>query len=213
MKFIFWTNIYDEGLRYLENNTSIQNLSKKHELYLMANGKKCVDMAKSLYQGEIIESINDKAVKGKLLFDVLKSRTDYDVLVRLDLDAVVIDSNKLINLIEPKIENQHAVVGHIKTFKGRKEWNKRFSGISYVRGPCNATSKSVIDQIEMDISFPNAGFDIPYAISFKKTGCKFVKCALYEDRESYKGILPVWHWHQKGDVKYQAFMKVINKHE
>ena len=211
MKLIFWTNIYDGGLGYLEHNTSLQNLSKTQEMYFMSNGNKCVEMATSLYNGDIIDCPNDKAVKGKVLFDVLKGRKDYDALVRVDLDAIVIQPDKLIDMIATNLSDNHAILGHVKKFRGRKPENKEFRGITYVRGPCNATSRSVIDQIDMDVSF-KAGFDIPYAISFHKTKCKMINCKLYEDNRNYKEVLPVWHWHHKGLAKYDMFKNISNRY-
>jgi len=211
MKFIFWTNIYDQGIGYMEANTSFQDLSKLHETYFMATGEKCIDVAKNLYNSKIIECDNDKAIKGKVLFDTLKSRNDYDVLIRLDLDAVVLDLEGLLKRIEDNIQD-HSVLGNVRRIKGKSPQKRKFRGLQYVRGPCTATTSSVIDKIDMDISM-KLGFDIPYATSFKKTGAKIISCNLYETKRSYRGNLPAWHWHKKGKHKVIALKKVIDLYE
>ena len=211
MKFIFWTNIYDQGIGYMEANTSFQDLSKLHETYLMATGEKCQEVAKSLYNGKIIECDNDKAVKGKVLFEALKARNDYDVLIRLDLDAVVIDLEGLLKRIETNIQD-HSVLGNVRKIKGKSPRKRQFKGLKYVRGPVTATTRSVIDKIDMDVSM-ELGFDIPYATSFKETGAKIISCNLYETRRDYKGNLPAWHWHKKGKHKRYALKKVIDIYE
>jgi len=209
MKFIFWTNVYDGALGFTENNTSLQDLSEQYEMYFMSSGEKSREVIEKLYNGHIIDCSNDTAIKGKILFDMLKNRQDYDVLVRIDMDAIVFNLNKLTDIIESNIVDKHAVLGNYKKFKTKKP--NQFSGVRYVRGACQAATRSVIDRIDMVID-KKAGFDIPYAMSFCKTNCEIIKCKLFELSNKYRGKYPVWHPKEKGEAKLNIFLKEISKY-
>jgi hypothetical protein len=213
MKLIFWTNIYDGGgIEYIEKNQSLIDLSQKHEIFGLANGKDCQKTMKSLYNKvNTIECINDRAVKGKAIFDHLKNRDDYDFLVRIDLDAIVFDLERLERIIEKNMVGKHAVMGNTKKFYGKRKGNKKYRGIRYVRGACNVASKSVVDAIEM-ITKENAGFDIPFAMSFKKTGCESISHKLFELNKKYTGKRSVWHPPAKGDEKLRYFLKGVERY-
>jgi hypothetical protein len=208
MKLIFWTNIYDGGgIEYIEKNQSLIDLSQKHEIFGMANGKKCQETMKHLYNRvTTIECINDRAAKGKAIFDHFKGRDDYDFLIRIDLDAIVFDLNRLETAIEKNMLGKHAVMGNTKTFYGRRKENKKYRGTKYVRGACNVASRSVVEAIEM-ITDENAGFDIPFAMSFKGTGCEVISNKLFELNKRYTGKRPVWHPPYKGTEKLRYFLK------
>ena len=211
MKFIFWTNSWDGGAEYLEKNTSLQDISQKHDFYFMNSGDKSEQIIKNLYNGKCINCENDKAIKGKVLFEELKD-VSYDVLIRIDLDAIIFDLDRLLLKIENSItEDKLCVLGNTKRFVGRKQGNKKYRGIEYVRGACNAASKNVIDKINM-ITEEKAGFDIPYAMSFHKMNCKLVSCKLFELNNKYTGKYPVWHPKGKGTAKLRAFLKEIEKY-
>ena len=211
MKFIFWTNSWDAGTEYLEKNISLQDISQKHDFYFMNSGAKSEEAIKKLYNGKCINCENDKAVKGDVLFKELAS-VSYDVLIRIDLDAIIFDLDGLLRKIEENTAGEgHFVLGNTKKFRGRRTTNKKYRGIKYVRGACNATSKSVIDKIDM-ITEENAGFDIPYAMSFHKTGCKLLSCKLFEINKKYTGKHPVWHPTGKGAEKFRIFSREIEKY-
>ena len=211
MKPIFWTNSWDAGTEYLELNKSLQDISNKYPFYFMNSGEKSEEVIKNMYNGICVNCENDKAVKGKVLFDSLKGKEDYDCLIRIDLDAIVFDLDKLLSKIETHIMSEHAVLGNTKTFNGRKATNRKYRGIKYVRGACNAASRSVIDKIDM-ITEENAGFDIPYAMSFHKTNCKLMSCNLFEINKKYTGKYPVWHPVYKGADKLRIFSREIQRY-
>jgi hypothetical protein len=126
--------------------------------------------------------------------------------VRIDLDAIIFDKNRLENMIKEHMICKHAVMGNVKKFKGRKPENKKYRGIKYVRGACNVMSKSVVDEIDMIVE-EKAGFDIPFAMSFKKTECEIISAKLFELNKAYTGKRPVWHPPAKGDEKLKYFLK------
>lgn len=215
MKIIFWTNTYDDGCNYISSNLSLQRISKCHDFYFMNSGTDSEYCVNKFYKGHIINCENDVSIKGKVLFDLLKLKSDYDILVRVDLDAIVFDLEKLKEIIRENLLGRHAVMGNVKKFRGMKrdkrkhQVSKPYRGIKYVRGGCHATSRSVIDSIDM-MDDKKIGFDIPYAVSFRETGCDVIPKPIFEINSKYSYHRPVWHPTGKGLDKLETYMKNMN---
>lgn len=183
MKLIFWTLVDDVLIDYFPLNKPLQDLSREYELYMMCSGDKSIQSAKQHYNINIIRTENDVRLKGKVLFDNLKKRSDYDVLVKIDLDAVILDLPKLVSEIETFV-NPMTIVGNQR---------RSASGRMYIRGGCNATHRTVIDRIEMEVPNAPTGFDNPFNIAVLKTGATQINHPLFEICDKPTGNSPVWH--------------------
>ncbi len=183
MRVIFWTLVDDVLSEYIELNKPLQDISKKYELYAMCSGEKSIDLIKKNYVANIIETVNDVRLKGKALFEVLKKRDDYDVLIKIDLDALVLDVNKLLLEIESHILPM-TIMGNLR---------RSFTGRMYIRGGCHAVHRTVIDKIQMKIPVEKTGFDNPYNIAVLETGACQIDHHLFEICDNPTGNFPVWH--------------------
>lgn len=183
MKLIFWTLVDDILADYLPLNKPLQDLSKKYELYMLCSGNKSIKLSKQYYKSNIIVTHNDVRFKGKKLFENLKTRSDYDVLVKIDLDAIILDLPKLISEIESNIKPMTIVGNQRESYTGRK----------YIRGGCNATHRTVIDKIVMEVPTQPTGFDNPFNMGVLRAGATQINHHLFEICDIPTGNFPVWH--------------------
>jgi len=180
-KPIFWSCCDPAVAKFIEANKSLQDISARYDFYFLCSGGS-INRVRELYRGHHISCINDFCVKGNTLFTLLKRRNNYDVVIRLDMDAIVFDVEDLINRAQRAAGEQLLV--------GNDSPDKRYA---YVRGGCNITSRSVIDKIGLLHSDNPSEFDPVYSASVEAAGGKLFSSPIFEESLAYSGELPVWH--------------------
>ena len=202
MKIIFWSFVDDVINKYVILNKSLQRLSKYYDFYALCSGKKSTGYINDLYNANIIESENNLCLKSKLLFDHLKN-INFDVLIKIDMDSVLMDEKFLIKNIKHNIIPM-SIMGNLRKSKTY--------GIIYVRGGCNATHSSVIKKIDMIVP-PNKKeyqiFDKYYSDACNNINTKYIDFPLFEISKSYSNKLPVWHPIKNGN-RLNLFKKALD---
>jgi len=182
MKFrpIFWTGAADCVADFFIHNRYLQNIANQHPLYILYSGER--DYLDQYYPNAICEPCENvwqaKAIK---LFNILKTRDDFDVLIRFCPDAMIKNVDKLFNSIENGMTDE-------KTVLGNKEQNL---GFTYLRGGCNATPKALVHK--MKFQSLEEGYDYWYSILLEEAGGVLKNWPLFEINNKYTGEFPVWH--------------------
>ena len=158
---------------------------------------KC-DYLNQYYPTAICESCeNVWQVKAIKVFDILKLRDDFDVLVRFCPDAVIKNVDNLLIRIENGLIDRKIALGNKNQYKG----------IEYLRGGCNATSKLLVHEIVFHSN--EKDYDIWYSKSLKQAGGILKNWPLFEINNGYTGKLPVWHpmQHKNIEIRFRIFKK------
>lgn len=188
---VFFTMADDCIAEYIEINKPLRDVSKKYRLVTVCSGTKAPDMMNRLYRTEILECDNSFPVKGDVLLKYLKKTSDYDCVIKIDLDALIFDIRGLLNLISANLKPMSLMGNRRK---------------HYIRGGCNALNADLtplMNSLSEHGSRPNK-FDDYYCAEVLRTGGKLQDRALFEMSKSYTRTLPVWHPHKRNKLKYIA---------
>jgi len=212
-RLIFWISVHSKIIKYFDANVCLHRLCDKFPVYLMCSGKvqgvPCNEYVASRCNAICMQSQNNMTLKGKLLFDELKSRNDYDAVVRTDLDALVIKPRLLVSMAKRFVVGKHVVMGNVIKVLANKKTKAR---TELLRGAGHITSKSVIDAIDMIVRNRVRGFDTPYFASVRRTGATIVRRNCFELGPRYSGKLPIWHPPKHKDPKkYRIFTKQVKR--
>jgi len=184
-RVVFWISADDIIEDYIVHNYALQDLSKKHEVYFVCSGniesKIC-----SLYNAKILNCDNNMSMKGKVLYKAIKEKENFDILIRVDADAIIMNVDWLIDLAYEHVYKRIAIVGNL----GIKEE----TGQTYIRGGCNATSKEVVKLVDIEVNLSDTGtFDAPFNNEIRKNKVNLVGKDLFEQNGAFNGNCPVWH--------------------
>lgn len=178
-KKLAWYTLLDEcNFDYLKLNKSIVDVDKNFPLYVVSSVVSEDEVRYFLPNAIVIEvSENNVLKKFNALLDVVEG-TEAEVLVKIDLDAIVFDLGKVAKMASSVQEGQHA--GNLRVVRG----------IEYVRGGCSACHLSALSgfRIEVDGAYP--GLDITLG---EQLDCERVDLPMFEISPVYTGKAPVWH--------------------
>lgn len=132
---------------------------------------------------KIVLAENNMSEKGKILFETIRGE-DYDVLIRVDTDAIIFDLEWLIELAKPAVGKKKIIGNTVRP----KTWNLD----RYVRGGCHIVSSQVIREIKMIRMKKQAGFDKPFNMSIKDIA-EIEHKKVFEQTRRYRRTAPVWH--------------------
>jgi hypothetical protein len=192
MRPVFWVSADAILKEFIVENVALQRIAERYPCYFMCSGEvEGADgpepMARFLsryYRARTITCPNHMSLKGKLLFDRLNAgEVAYDFLVRLDLDAIVFDVDRLLETARKHVLGKHAIMGNHFTWFAE----------SWVRGACNVTSRSVIEALDFAVSDNPTSFDLLYTEAVIQAGATIIPVDCFELEESYTGACPVWH--------------------
>ena len=197
---IFWTGSDESIFNFMEHNKPLISLSNQYELYIAHTGKKGGRLRRLYPNANIIEcDSNVRPLKGAQIISLLKS-TQFDIVVRLCPDAVVMDLNRLIAMTQ-HVAGMRALIGNVVV---KKKSNKPTR--TWVRGACNATTKEVIDAIKMKVGPKAKSFDQPFSDAVVRAGAKLIDRPLFEIGDVYSGKFPVWHPVQRSiGARFESF--------
>lgn len=196
---IFWSPA-DKCVSYFaKKNKSLQLISDFYPYYFMCS--RGADSVIEDHYGRlsvIRKSKNNMTLKGKILFEELSIKDDYDVLIRLDMDAIVFDFSWLSKIAKRSVDTQRPI-GNIR---------KKKTGEKYMRGACHFVPADVIRLVSLDKSKNPREFDLPFSRSIPKehpvTG---YKC--FELNNGYRGTAPTWHPLKTKDKK-KVFSSMVD---
>lgn len=201
---IFWSQIDDCIVKFPLYNKPLQRISYTYPVYFVHSGTKCFDMLKDVYPNVnfISCSHNDKNEKANVLFNLLKLKDDYDILIRSCCDSVITDTSKLLDILVDKLLGKHAIIGNVMYKHGK---------IKLVRGGCNAVSRSVINQIGMlqtNIAIAGRGFDRSFTAAVQRTDAEVIPYNLFGEGRRYFSKFPVCHPKKTGN-RFRDFLRII----
>lgn len=181
-EIIFYTLVDDKIIDFVQLNSPLQKISNEYQLISMCSGVKSPAIIEALYNSKIIMSHNDMGYKGRLLMEHLQSTKNNEfILIKIDMDALITNPNKLIEKIKNNIE-PISLIGNMAKARRIKE---------YIRGGCNAMHSDLVYKLR--IKGRGRFYDNYIHCAVKKIpDHKIINCPLFEIGE-YKGELPVWH--------------------
>lgn len=217
IKFVFWSPVDPTVQYYLKNNPSLDQISQQYpHLFVTSNG---IDqLVKQLHPNAIIiNSKNDMRCKGTTAFQYMRT-IKFDVCIRLDVDAILFDLNKLINMTQNTKPNQF--LGCKKRFKKLRIVRRMNTKHKYpfkIRGACHAIGRDIIERIKPLGTGPH--FDEAMSANAVDAGAELIDCHLFELNAQYTGASPVWHpprgtkegGHKKSTFKQHT--KIYNSHD
>lgn len=195
---IFWSQIDDCVVDYPLRNKPLQRISSVYPVYFVHSGTKCVEILKPVYHNAnfIACSNNNDNEKANVMFSLLKAKNDYDVLIRTCCDCIITDVSKLLDILVEKLLGKHAAIGNVMYKNNQIKW---------IRGGCNAITKSIIDSIDiLQIDVP---FDIAFTRCVQKTGAEIIPYSLF--REGASDFLKFPACHPIKTNRYKSFSKII----
>lgn len=178
MHLIFYTFLDVSNQVYLELNDSLVRITKEYPLYFLNSGVDSERICQRGYEkANVIHCSNNMQLKFNKLMGELKD-VDYDILVKIDLDSIIFDYDRLIQMVLETKPNQFR--GVLRTVKG----------ITYTRGGCNACHRSTIANFRFNLSGNCMDVDIPMG---EQLECERIDIPLFEINDNYTGTAPVWH--------------------
>ena len=190
-KFVFWSPVDSCVEYFVENNSSLYDVSNKHPfLFVCSNGIDRLVKEKAGRCGLTINTDNNMKGKGTAVFDLLKTM-DFDVCIRVDADAIVFDLPRLIRWAS-STQPMELVGWQVK--------EKR------IRGGCQACGVEIVRNIAALGDGQN--FDSAMSKNVLKMGGMLRHCKLFEMSTMYTGESPVWH--PKKDDKESLFERHIH---
>lgn len=206
MKAVIWTSADPKVWFYLENNKALQAIDAP--LYLICSRGQgpltTAERAAQLYpRAKIIECKNNLTLKGKLAIEAIRAEMEYDVVIRVDLDAIIVNLGILLDMCRQHVFGRHILMG-----------NLRKNGC--IRGGCHATSRTVIEAIDMPVNPNPRRFDQTYLDAVLKTGATVTPIDCFESSGWYSGRCPVWHPPKKWlktnhEKKSEMFMEQLRR--
>ena len=199
MRPIFWTGAADHISKYFVHNVRLQRICDVYPLYIVYSGAS--DYLKQYYpKANLIACTNDWMEKAIAVHAVIRSRSDYDFVVRFCPDTVIKDVDWLLRSIVEGMEGaDQTAVGNMAVF----------NGVTYLRGACNTTPKRVYTDLVLQ---PNdRDYDTWYSMAVVAAGGQMKDHPLFEINHQYTGAFPVWHptqydmGHRDMDVRFKAF--------
>ena len=198
-KILWWACADDIINQYIRYNLPLRKLAEQHECYFMCSGTSYKLLHKLYPDAHVIECANNYLLKGKLLFDTLKQRDDYQYLVRLDFDALIMDLPRLVSDIEATVQNRHAIAGNPAIGKAE----------THIRGACMVMSRSVVDAIDLPVDMKSKSFDEGFSVAAEKAHAEIIRHPFFELNEKWTGKYPVWHPTRYVSRKYDLFLKQV----
>lgn len=198
---IFWSPTDPCIRNFIVSNKSHIQVSHQFPFYFVCSGGIDTDII-NLYGSKsliLISQKNRMRTKGKILFDAIRN-LDFDVLIRVDMDAIIFDLQWLLKEAEIATKFK-CVAGKIKRgnlVSGNKE--------KYVRGGCHVVSKEIAHNIYM--TDEPGTFDSAFSVYAKKAGASLLDTNTFEESISYSKNSPVWHPKKKKN-RFYNFLKHI----
>lgn len=206
-RILFWSPATDSLKFYWLQNISLWSIKE----YLLIgdnsmNKQEWIDKNPQLTYVSL--DVNDMLIKADYAFNLaLSQKKDWDFLVKIDLDALLLDYGKLVQMLTECL-NQKAFIG---VFKKRKECEPGESSI-YIRGGCQAFSRSLIERMVANpcshIGIKAQHLDtymIKWFDSLTDPDKILVSKELFTITSPRKEVLsPVWH--PKKKAKREAFV-------
>jgi hypothetical protein len=134
---------------------------------------------------------------------------DDDVLVKIDLDAVLFDLPELVRRIKNNIEPYSILGNYREQIFTNDKGGGEFS-LGYIRGACQAMPISTVNKVsfECDDKHKVSDFDVPFCEQAQKNGIKLIDSPLFEINTKYTYTHPVWH----PDKKVRGKVKQFSRH-
>ena len=168
-------------------------------MYIIYSGRR--DYLDQYYPNAILESCEiEWHAKAMKVFGLLKSRNDFDILIRFCPDAVIKDVDKLLICIKNGMVDEKTALGNKMRFSsGQRGY--------YLRGGCNATPKFLVHKMVFQSLEKN--YDLWYSMTIKEAGGILKNWPLFEYSNKYTGRFPVWHPQRDKDfnIHIQKFKK------
>jgi hypothetical protein len=184
-KYIFWSQIDDSIIDFPMSNKPMQEISNQYPVYFVYSGSRCKKVLLPYYPKATFLHCdkNCNITKTKILFDFLKKTCDYDVLIRTCCDAIIFDVDWLLKTLDNEMYQKHAIIGN------------KVKVLGYIRGGCNALSKSVVDKINISLKDikSNASFDLFLSGVALSAGAETIHYDLFGCFEESIGKFPVIH--------------------
>lgn len=189
-KCVFWSPVDPCVEYFVENNSSLHDVSKRYPfIFACSNRIEGVVKEKCGAQAIAINTANNMKGKGTAVFSLMRSM-DFDVCIRVDVDAIVFDLPRLIRMASSTGPAQLA------------GWQIK---VGRIRGGCQACGVDIVKSIEP--LGDGANFDAAMSKNTLKMGGELVHCKFFEMSTAYTGECPVWH--PKKDDKRALFEKHI----
>jgi len=214
MRLIFWTFADGGSSGYLRYNKSLQELSQEYDFYFLCSGNRGNKLVRKHFRAQVLPCENNIQEKSQLLlkhFQMLSSFRgvqDDDVLVKIDLDAVLFDLPELVRRIKKNIKPESIMGNYREQFVTNDQGDREVS-LSYVRGACQAMPISTVKKVsfECDDRYGISDFDIPFCEQVQNRGIKLIDCPLFEINNKYTYTHPVWHPDKKARRKVPQFSR------
>lgn len=197
---IFWTFVDISNIEFAIANKFLQEISKDYKCYFICSGNIGEIIKKYYCDPQIIESENNIQLKGELFYNRIK-KEKFDVLIKVDVDALILDKGRLFNAVK-NLEREAMGVVHSSVYG------------NYIRGGCNAVDQKAVKDINIKESsyFNKNEFDFIFALAIKKAKIKIIDYPLFEVSENWTGNVPVWHPPKvKLDKRLLIFKEQLNK--
>lgn len=186
MKPIFYVAVDDVIFDFVAANIPLQDISKKYDLYLLSSGSKTGSVRKLFPKATILKSDNDFQLKGVSFFEHIREhKVKGDVIIRLDVDAVVFDVEWLLRIVEQNFKGVNlGFIGNLV---------KRSKERIYIRGACQAVTRELADKLQLQPTGDSNEYDYMFNSAAVEAGCTYVPYKLFEVTEAYTANVPVWH--------------------
>lgn len=214
LKPIFFMQLDKCVKLYAMLNLPLQEISNNFPVYFVCSGNKednYVKLLKKFYpNANFIEcEENSNILKNQMFFNAIRTREDYDIVIRTCMDSVIVNIELLLEILENKMTEDLVFIGN-PVFDGEN--------LRYIRGGCNSYSKSFVKQAILPTKAKNKHFDINITDAAKASGCNIIQHELFSMGPPINKEYPACHPIKGVHGKSQKFLSIIeewatNKHE
>jgi hypothetical protein len=201
MRLVFWTFADDCIYDFMASNLTLRALSHDYRFITLCSGERTKALLDERYKTEQIWCENNLLKKGDALLQHLKDDASFDALVKIDMDALVLNRPLLLQTIEEHLR-PGLLIGN---YRKRNRLLDMPTVPGYIRGGCNVLSASLLKDMPAIHAEgrDRFDFDVYYNYAVQCAGGSLLDKPLFELNPRWTGKTPVWH-PPKND-KYRHF--------
>jgi len=186
MKYLFWVSVDDILKDFIIGNKMLQYVSKIFPFVAVCSGEESHKWISRYYGGSFHTGLpNDLQIKGYTIIRLIQGSSDtFDYIVRIDMDAIIMNPIWLIKRIEDNVNRHHRIIAGNPAI---------FNHESHIRGGCNVTTGRALENFQLHPYGNPMAFDEIYTRQLVANGVIKQELEIFEINNYYTGKCPVWH--------------------
>ena len=197
MHIAFWSPVSERVKDYVTGNRAAKALSAQYTYFMVTHPGFAPELLDGYKVTPISAPSDSMWEKARTIIKHVCDNTDVDVLIRVDIDAIVFKPTLLMELAD-RAYRSNAVIGNPGLARG-----------TVLRGGCIVAARTALAALPLspDSNVADASremrksHDLPFSVELIRAGVTVINQYVFEENIAYTGRRAVWH-PQKADTRY-----------